>query len=148
VLRVDRALAARADTVAVSATLTLNFLDGKHDTGTSLDRLIFVQGPPPLTFGYGSTSGGRQQTQLSVINITLRESFAADGFIGVGQTIYNQRTSYPPMEPDSVLMQASRVTGARLEVGLARRLFGTTNVEYVFASTPACAASRNRRWKP
>ncbi len=114
----------------MSAAVTLNFIDGKHDTGTSIDRLDFVPLPlaecdarerrtalhlealPPLRFGYGGASGGRQQTQLSIINASLRESIGGGAFIGIGQTVYNQRTSYPPNEASGVATQASRVTGA------------------------------------
>jgi hypothetical protein len=148
-------LDARADAIGVTSSLTLNFLDGKHDTGTGIDRLHFVplpladldaryrrttlhlEGLPALTFGYGSGPGARQYTRLSIINVTLRESFTGGTFAGIGQTIYNQRTFYPSDESNGVASQGSRVTGARFEPGFIGPAFRTTRVEYVFAVNPA-----------
>jgi hypothetical protein len=153
------AVPAVADTVDVSSSITLNFLDGKHDTATSIDRLTFVplplldldarmartavhlEGVPPLTFAYGNAIGGRQQTQLSIINATLRQEIGGGAFVGVGQTIYNQRTTYPPpaAAPDilSVAAQSSRVTGIRYEVGLRARIARPTRIEFVAALNPS-----------
>lgn len=137
-----------------TGSVTLNFLDGKHDTGTSVDRLtliplplgdvdgrygptaLHVEGLPPVTFGYGDGAGGVQQTQLSIVNAVVRRSLGFGAFLGAGETIYNQRTTYPPADSVVVARQSSRVAGARLETGIARHAFGRTAFAFVFAVNP------------
>lgn len=145
---------AHAEPIALQASLSLNFLDGKHDTGTGIDRLNFVplpladvdaryrhttlhvEGLPAITFGYGSSAAGQQYTHLSIINVVLRQSSRAGYFVGAGQTIYNQQTFYPPSQGLGVESQASRVTGARFEAGLVRPVTSKATVECVFALNP------------
>jgi hypothetical protein len=102
---------------------------------------MHLEGVPPLTFAYGDAAAGRrQQTQLSIINATLREVVFGGLFVGIGQTIYNQRTTYPPDTAGaapSVTQQASRVTGARLEIGLRGRLTHGRRFEFVAAVNPS-----------
>jgi hypothetical protein len=142
----------RADDVRVRADLTLNFVDGKHDTGMSVDRLTFVplpwgevtaslgrtilhvEGLPPVSFRYGAAAA--QSTQLSLASLTLRRAFPAGAFAGVGQTVINQSTSYAQSASADVARQSSRVTGLRFEAGIAHRAFGSTNLEYGFAVNP------------
>ena len=77
-----------------------------------------VEGLPSVTIPY--TGGSQlQSTRLSILNATLRNTFAGGWFIGAGQTVYNQTTQYANPEQE---VQYSRVTGLRLEAG---RFFGT-----------------------
>jgi hypothetical protein len=139
---------ARADPVQTTFTLTANFLDGQHQTSDfPADKLHFVplplseltfsrhndavriEGLPPVSFHYGSAGDGAQSTQLSIINATYRRTFRGSWFAGVGQTLYNQSTTYINV-PGFVYERAgtiypivgserqySRVTGLRYEIG-------------------------------
>ncbi len=139
---------ARAEPVETTFSLTVNPLSGQHQVnGGGVDRLSFaplplgeltlrrraeslrIEGLPPVTFGYGSSADGSQSTTLSIVNATYRHWFGRV-FVGAGQTLYNQRTSYastqsgyyytrgPIVDPIyGSEQQYSRVTGLRLEAG-------------------------------
>jgi hypothetical protein len=141
-----------ADPVQTTFTLTVNPLTGHHEiNGSHVDKLIFapvplaelgvgtkrgslrLEGLPPVTFGYNTAGSGAQSTQLAILIATYRQTLAAGWFVGAGQTIYNQFTTYRPVNGtyyysrglDVVPIngseaQYSRVTGARFEVGRVR----------------------------
>ena len=156
-----------ADPVQATFALTVNPLNGHHQiNGGTRDNLVFaplplgeltlrrgddslrIEGLPPVSFHYNSAGDGAQSTQLSILNGTYRHSFAGGWFVGAGQTIYNQYTTYravsgqffyqrgPIVEPIyGSEAQFSRVVGARFEAG--RTLdFGTNHVEIVAAANP------------
>ena len=161
--------AAAADSDRLEATLavTINALSGRHEVGAGgVDRLTFaplplaeltlrrkadairIEGLPPVTFGYGSGGDGAQSTQLSIVNATYRRTLAHGIFLGAGQTLYDQFTTYVPVrgsfsytrgaliEPiDGSEAQYSRVTGPRFELG---RTFARTNarIEFLAAVNP------------
>lgn len=140
---------AMADPIETTLSVTANFLDGKHQTSDfPADQLHFVplplseltlrrgrdairiEGLPPVSFHYGSNAGdGAQSTQLSILNATYRRTIGAGWFVGVGQTLYNQSTTYMNapgfvyQRGDQVYpiiaseKQYSRVAGTRLEAG-------------------------------
>jgi hypothetical protein len=143
------AAAACAEPVETSFSLTVNALNGKHEiNGGQGDTLGFaplplgeltlrrgseslrVEGLPPVTFGYSNLGDGAMSTRLSIVNATLRHTFAGGWFVGVGQTVYNQFTTYAssnstffyergfvslPINGNEA--QYSRVTGPRFELG-------------------------------
>ena len=144
----------QAEPIAVTAGITANFLTGKHDTGNGIDKLNLVPLPlaevdgryqrttlhiealPGVTFGYDDGLGGTQYTRLSIVNVVLRQSVRGGVFVGAGQTVYNQRTDYGVAHSPFVANQASRVTGARFEVGYGRRILGRGRLECVAAINP------------
>jgi hypothetical protein len=129
--------------------VTANFLTGKHQTSdfppdllhfvplplSELSvrhgrDLIRIEGLPPVSFHYGSSAGdGAQSTQLSILNATYRRTIGAGWFVGVGETLYNQSTTYMNVpgfvyqRGDQVYpiigseKQYSRVAGIRFEAG-------------------------------
>jgi hypothetical protein len=141
-----------ADPVQTTFTLTVNPLSGHHEiNGSHVDKLVFapvplaelsfaakhsslrLEGLPPVTFGYNTAGTGAQSTQLAILIATYRQTFAGGWFAGVGQTVYNQFTTYRSVSGtyyysrglDQVPIngseaQYSRVTGARFEVGRVR----------------------------
>jgi hypothetical protein len=143
------AAAACAEPVETSFSLTVNALNGTHQVnGGQSDKLAFaplplgeltlrrgaeslrVEGLPPVTFGYSNRGDGAMTTRLSIVNATLRHTFPGGWFAGVGQTVYNQFTSYGSGKGNFVYQrgfdsfsidgneaQYSRVTGARFELG-------------------------------
>ncbi len=139
-----------ADPLDVTFALTVNPLTGQHEVnGNRADKLSFaplplgelivrrgpdavrVEGLPPVSFRYNTSGDGAQSTQLSIINATYRRTFAGGWFAGAGETIYNQFTTYVPVNgtfnyvrgnaPPILIYgseaQYSRVTGLRWEVG-------------------------------
>ncbi len=138
-----------ADEVQTTFALTVNPITGRHEVnGNRSDKLNFaplplgeltlrrnaeslrIEGLPPVAFGYGSSGDGAQATQLSIVNATLRHAFAGGWFVGAGQTVYNQFTTYSPVHGNFFYTrgfqvdpingseaQYSRVTGARFEAG-------------------------------
>ncbi|BDE07726.1 hypothetical protein WPS_30020 [Vulcanimicrobium alpinum] len=140
---------AAADPVDATFSITINALDGHHQVnGGTSDRLNFaplplgelvlrsrresvrIEGLPPVTFGYSGAGDGADSTRLSIVNATLRHGFDGGWFLGAGQTIYNQSTTYTSVQSgyiytrgDTVIpivgseVQFSRVTGARFEAG-------------------------------
>jgi len=146
---------AGADPLTVTGALTVNFLDGTHNTGQTVDALRFAPLPlaelnvsaqrtmlhlesfPAVSFSYGDGSQ-QQTTRLSIINATLRRSFAGGFFVGAGQTVYNQLTAYQPSQDRFSLIsaQSSRVTGARFEAGIVCALPRAARIEYVFGVNP------------
>lgn len=160
--------AADADPVQATFSLTVNPLFGQHQIdGGQVDRIegaplplgelilrrrddsVRIEGLPPVTFGYGASSGdGAQSTQLSVINATYRRAFAGGWFVGAGQTLYNQFTDYGDARGtfaysrdgfvypiDGSEAQYSRVTGLRFEVGRSVER-GRDRLEYAIAGNP------------
>jgi hypothetical protein len=144
--------AACAEPLQTSVTLTVNPLTGHHEiNGSHVDRLVFapvplielsvaarrsslwIEGLPPVTFGYNTSGSGAQSTRLGILNATYRQAFAGGWFVGAGQTIYNQFTTYTAVSGqfaytrgfqvipiDGAEAQYSRVTGARFEAGRVR----------------------------
>ena len=164
-------LAARADGIQTSATITLNALDGEHAiNGGDVARINFVplplielaarrhadelhvEGLPPVAFSYGrGSAAGLETTRLSIGNASYRRSLGGGFFAGIGQTLYNQHTTYAivpgayytryhPVNQIFPLTgaeeQFSRVTGMRLEAG-RRWKTGRTELEAVVAGNPA-----------
>jgi hypothetical protein len=156
-----------ADPIQTSLTLSVNPLTGEHVSGGDIDRVDFaplplaeiesrwhgtsihVEGLPSVTFGYGSNPDGAQSTRLSIVNATVRQSIGAGWFVGVGQTIYNQRTDYGEQSGYRYYayglaatyiygdeIQDSRVTGLRLEVGREVH-WGATSLAFDAAFNPA-----------
>ena len=140
---------ASAEPLDVTLGLTVNAMSGQHQVNgghsdsVSLAPLplaelvvrhkaesIRIEGLPPVTFGYGSTGDGVLSTRLSIVNATYRHAFAGGWFVGAGQTVYNQFTTYVPANGNFFYTrnftsdpingseaQYSRVTGARFEIG-------------------------------
>lgn len=160
-----------ADPLDASLAVTINALDGSHKTGLGdAARLNFtplplaeltlrrgadslhVEGLPPVTIRYGAPGAiGPLTTQLSIANLAYRRGFSGGWFAGVGQTLYNQHTTYA-FTPGAIYVrrdtapphvypiagaeeQYSRVTGVRLEAG---RIWtaGTTRIEAIAAGNP------------
>lgn len=143
------AATARAEPVEATLSLTVNALSGKHEVdGGHSDHFGFlplplgeltlrrgpeslrIEGLPPVTFGYSTAGDGALATRLSIINATYRHTFSGGWFLGAGQTVYNQFTTYMPVNGNLLYergftsepingseVQYSRVTGARFEAG-------------------------------
>jgi hypothetical protein len=143
------AAAASAEPVETTLSVTVNALSGHHEiNGSHTDRLNFaplplgeltlrrgresirIEGLPPVTFGYNNAGDGAQSTRLSIMNATYRHTFHGGWFAGIGQTVYNQYTTYQPVNGSFFYergftvdpingseSQYSRVTGARFEAG-------------------------------
>jgi hypothetical protein len=158
---------ASADPVDATLAVTVNALSGQHEVnGGHSDKLTFaplplgelvlrknaesirIEGLPPVTFGYKNTGDGALSTRLSIINGTYRHAFVGGWFAGVGQTIYNQYTTYMPVsgtffyargfliDPiNGSEAQYSRVTGARFEIGRITQS-GRNRVEWWLAANP------------
>jgi len=149
---------AAADPITLRAGINLDFLDGKHETGGGAARITFIplplvdadarfrrtslhlEGLPSVTFGYGNGSiEGASSTRLSLFTGTLRHYLTGSFYVGVGQTLYNQRTAYNVLQqttPFRTLSQESRVTGARFEAGLDRPISSSTHMRIVVALNP------------
>jgi len=158
---------ASADPIDATVALTVNALSGQHQVnGGHSDALTFVplplaelvvrrnaesiriEGLPPVTFGYSNTGDGALSTRLSIVNATYRHTFAGGWFAGVGQTVYNQFTTYMPVNGNFYYSrgftteaingseaQYSRVTGARFEIGRMTQL-GSNRIEWWAAANP------------
>ncbi|GAC1617516.1 MAG: hypothetical protein NVS4B13_10680 [Candidatus Elarobacter sp.] len=160
--------AACADPVETTFSVTVNALSGKHEIdGRRSDKLTFaplplgeltlrrgaeslrLEGLPPVTFGYRNAGDGALSTRLSVFGATYRHTFAGGWFAGAGQTVYNQFTTYAPVNGNFVYQrgftiqpiygseaQFSRVTGLRFEAG---RTFdrGRDRIEFWAAANPS-----------
>jgi hypothetical protein len=158
---------ASADPIDATLAVTINAMSGKHEVnGGHSDALTFaplplaelivrrnadsirIEGLPPVTFGYGSTGDGALSTRLSIVNATVRHTFTGGWFAGAGQTIYNQSTTYVPVNGNFFYargfttdpingseMQYSRVTGARFEIGRMTQS-GRNLVEWWAAANP------------
>jgi len=158
---------ASAEPVDVTLALTVNAMSGQHQVnGGHSDSLslaplplgelvvrrqaesIRIEGLPPVTFGYGNASDGALTTRLSIINATYRHAFAGGWFVGAGQTVYNQFTTYVPVNGNFSYSrgfttdpingseaQYSRVTGARFEIGNITQS-GRNRVEWWAAANP------------
>jgi hypothetical protein len=157
---------ALADPVETSFAITVNPLTGQHDvTNGGVDRItlaplplgefivrvrnesIRIEGLVPVTLTYGSGSG-TSATTLAILNGTYRHAFAGGWFVGAGQTVYNQSTTYGFSDFDFVYrrgyvyepidgreIQYSRVTGPRFEIGrIARGKVST--LEFWVAANP------------
>ncbi|HEV2741006.1 MAG TPA: hypothetical protein VGU66_20780 [Candidatus Elarobacter sp.] len=158
---------ASADPVDVTLAVTVNALSGQHEVnGGHSDKLTFaplplaeltlrrnaeslrIEGLPPVTFGYSNTGDGALSTRLSIVNATFRHTLPGGWFAGAGQTIYNQMTTYVPVNgnffytrgfvTDPIVgseAQYSRVTGARFEIGRIAQ-YGRNRVEWWAAANP------------
>lgn len=148
--------AVQADPIETTAALTLNALDGHHAINGADSRIDFVplplaeltvrhgpdalhiEGLPPVAFSYVSGSGiGRTTTRLSIVNGTYRRTLAGGVWAGIGETVYNQHTTYSnaagslyrrftPTANGTISTtyviegqeeQYSRITGMRFELG-------------------------------
>jgi hypothetical protein len=108
---------------------------------------IRVEGLPPVTFGYLSATDSGLRTQLSIVNATYRRAFSGGWFVGAGQTIYNQSSTFVPANGSffstngspfgtgRAEAQYSRVTGARFELGWIAQS-GRDRVEWWAAANP------------
>jgi hypothetical protein len=158
---------ASAEPLDVTLGLTINAMSGQHQVnGGHNDSLTFaplplaelvvrlkaesirIEGLPPVTFGYGSTGDGALSTRLSIVNATYRHTFAGGWFAGAGQTVYNQFTTYVPVNGNFFYSrgfttdpingseaQYSRVTGARFEIGRITQS-GRNRIEWWAAANP------------
>ena len=158
---------ASAEPLDVTLGVTVNAMSGQHQVnGGHNDSLSFaplplaelvvrskaetirIEGLPPVTFSYGSTGDGALSTRLSIVNATYRHAFTGGWFVGVGQTVYNQFTTYIPVngnfyyargftnDPiDGSEAQYSRVTGARFEIGRMTQN-GRNRIEWWAAANP------------
>jgi hypothetical protein len=164
-LFLSAAAAACAEPIETTAALSVNGLIGEHEVSRGhRERLslaplplaeitfrrgaqsIRLEGLPPVTLGYFA-KGGASSTSLSILNATLRQAFQGGWFVAVGQTVYNQNTTYGSRPGDYVVRgfdiidingaysQYSRVTGIRLEVGRVAQA-GVNRLEYAAAVNP------------
>jgi hypothetical protein len=161
------AATACAEPLETTLSLTINALSGQHEVdGGHIDKLSFaplplgeltlrrgdeslrLEGLPPVTFGYNNAGDGALSTRLSILNATYRHRFAGGWFVGAGQTIYNQLTTYAPVSGSffyqrGLLVQPingseaqySRVTGARFEVGRTLE-FSRDRIDFSVAVNP------------
>jgi hypothetical protein len=159
--------AACAEPLDVTLSVTVNALTGKHEIdGGHSDKLSFAplplgeltlrhgaeslrfEGLPPVTFGYNTAGDGALSTRLSILNATYRHTFPGGWFVGAGQTVYNQFTTYVPVNGSFVYQrgstnlpidgseaQYSRVTGGRFEAGRTLTL-GRDRVDLSLAANP------------
>ncbi len=158
---------ASADPVDATLAVTINALSGQHQVnGGHSDKLTFdplplaeltlrrnaeslrIEGLPPVTFGYSNTGDGALSTRLSIVNATFRHTFRGGWFAGAGQTVYNQMTTYVPVNGNFIYargfvtdpiigseQQYSRVTGARFELGRIAQ-YGSNRIEWWLAANP------------
>lgn len=158
---------ASADPIDATLAITVNALSGQHQVnGGHSDKLTFdplplaelvlrrnaeslrIEGLPPVTFGYSNVGDGALSTRLSIVNATFRHTLPGGWFAGAGQTIYNQMTTYVPVNgnffytrgfvTDPIVgseAQYSRVTGARFEIGRITE-HGRNRVEWWAAANP------------
>ncbi len=161
------AASAGAEPVETTVSVTINALSGQHQVdGGHSDKLGFAplplaevklrlgsetlrfEGLPPVTFGYDTAGDGALSTRLSILNATYRHEFRGGWFVGAGQTVYNQFTTYVPVDGNFFYQrgtltdpingseaQYSRVTGARYEVGRTLRM-GRDRVDVSAAVNP------------
>ncbi len=146
---------ASAAPLDASFAATINALDGQHAVGSGVsDRLNFaplplgelvlrygsesvrIEGLPAITirFANGGGTDDALATQLSILNGTYRHAFTGGWFVGAGQTVYNQATTYSP-SPFDPNLQYSRVTGPRFEAGRIAT-YGRSTTEVWFAVNP------------
>jgi hypothetical protein len=96
---------------------------------------VHAEGIPPVSLPQRpSQTYGQATPQLSVFNGSARVAFgaAAEWWAGVGATVINQKTPLPAKQQ----VVASRLAGARYEVGL-RRSFGAVHfLEVQFGGAP------------
>jgi hypothetical protein len=161
------AAVAQAEPLEATFSLTINPMSGQHQVnGGEVDRLSFaplplaeltlrrraesvrIEGLPPVTFGYGGSGLGSQSTRLSIVNATYRHTFGHGVFAGVGQTLYNQSTTYAATQSGYYYTrgftvdpiqgseeQYSRVTGLRFELGTTINL-KHDRIELLAAANP------------
>ncbi len=131
-------LPASAEPIDATIALTLNALSGQHLVGGGRsdrvtlapiplgelvlrhgDEGVRIEGLPSVRFGLSGANGdGAQSTALSILNATYRHAFTGGWFVGVGQTVYNQSTTYQQtIAFFTAEQQYSRVTGLRYELG-------------------------------
>jgi hypothetical protein len=158
---------ASAEPIDATLAVTVNALSGQHQVnGGHSDKLTLlplplaelnvrlkteslrIEGLPPATFGYSSGGDGALSTRLSIVNATFRHTFNGGWFAGVGQTVYNQFTTYVPVNGNFFYSrgfttdpingseaQYSRVTGARFEIGRMTQS-GRNRIEWWAAANP------------
>ncbi|MEA2719986.1 MAG: hypothetical protein QOJ39_1850 [Candidatus Eremiobacteraeota bacterium] len=156
-----------AEPLEATLSVTVNALSGKHEIdGGHSDKLSFaplplaeltlrsgmeslrLEGLPPVTFGYDTAGDGALSTRLSILNATYRHTFPGGWFVGAGQTVYNQFTTYVPVNGNFFYQrgfvsqpitgaeaQYSRVTGIRVEAGRTLR-FHRDSVDVSAAVNP------------
>ncbi|HEY0394194.1 MAG TPA: hypothetical protein VGD01_06835 [Candidatus Elarobacter sp.] len=161
------ASAALAEPVEATLGLTVNAMTGSHEVnGGQVDKVQFaplplaeltlrhgsdtlrIEGLPPVAFGYGSTGDAALSTRLSIVTATYRRTLGGGWFVGAGQTVYNQYTTYAPVrgtfaytrgftvDPiDGSEVQYSRVTGMRIEAGRTFSL-GRDRIETSVSGNP------------
>jgi hypothetical protein len=148
------AAAVRAEPIETTAALSVNGLTGSHEVSRGqrdrfslaplpLAELTFrygahslrFEGLPEVTLGYAATNGATT-TRLSILNATYRAALPSGWYAGAGETVYNQRSLYPPSRGafyaagnqffpiGTTEVQASRVAGMRYELGRDVQLGG------------------------
>jgi len=147
---------ARADPIDLTATASINFLDGNHIESAAQDRVlaplplvaldarerrvaIHLEALPPVTFAYSPNAAGTKSTRLSLFTSTVRYTIAGGTFAGAGVTIYDQNTDRGSLTSRFATLSAdeySRVAGARFELGNERLLAAHTTLATVFALSP------------
>lgn len=157
---------ARAEGIETTVAVSVDALSGDHEVSRGTrDKLVFaplplaeitfrrgaqslrVEGLPPITFGYLSKDPSTETTRLSILNATLRSDVGRGFFVGIGTTVYNQRTDYGSRTNEYLirdgayipitgeLSESSRVTGARFEIGQSVAI-GNNRLEYDAAVNP------------
>jgi hypothetical protein len=158
--------AACAEPVETTVGLTVNALTGQHQIGhNQVDRLTFaplplieatvrsgseslrLEGLPPLTLGYFAQNVGGASTRISILNATYRHALPGGWFAGIGETVYNQNTTFAQRnnlyyvrgslfeQVNGQLTEFSRVAGLRLEAGQRVKL-RNGSFEYYGAYNP------------
>jgi len=137
---------ARAVAGETSAGLTLNATVGAHSEGRGAQSLpvvpvpvfwiehregkvaLYLEGVPPI----GPVAlGGGDATKLSMLDGALRVDVAPRAWLGIGETIFDQQTTYANRET-----QSSRVVGARYEAGAIVWQAGSRRVDLQVDDSP------------
>ncbi len=115
-----------------------------HRTGrfTLFGEVTSSLGPTPVSNTGNGFGTGLSSVQLSYLNVLLRYHLNARTEIGLGETVYNQRSTYS--NPFSTLppqIDTSRVVGMRYEI--RERLYGTmhSNLTTHLAFNPHLSAN-------
>ncbi len=90
---------------------------------------LHLEGVPPI--GPVALSNG-DATKLSLLDGAVRYAIAPHAWAGIGETIFNQRTTYPGNET-----QASRVVGGRYELGATLWRSGGRQLDAQVTATPS-----------
>lgn len=138
----------RASAGETTVGLTLNPTFGTHAEASGSETLpvvpvplfsvghregrasIFLEGVPPI--GPVPLSGG-DATTLSVFDGAFRYAVSGRSWLGLGETIFNQKT----VGAASAEIQASRVVGTRYEAGTTLWASGPQGIDLQLAVSPS-----------